>query len=171
MIVATEPKGRFEGIMMAMLDTLIQNSDNLKIVGVRILVSNELAMMGEEVQRLDGQVMGVAKMLLIPLQNLDIDLDNLLMSVMLLVELDQNCERLLQQFILEGARSQTGVIDAEVNRLGLLKMALSVVALGKSASHMDTFTSRMLAKCDGSFSAQDGLPGDLKSSLDNDFSL
>ncbi|KAI6752537.1 hypothetical protein HG530_013906 [Fusarium avenaceum] len=141
------------------------NSDNLKIVDVRILVSDELAMMGEEVQRLDGQVMGVAEIFLIPLQNLDIDLDHLLMSVMLLVELDQNCERLLQQFILEGARSQTGVIDAEVNRLGLLKMALTVVALGKSASHMDTFTSRMLAKCDGSFSAQDGLPV-LESDLD-----
>jgi hypothetical protein len=88
MVVAAKPKGRLEGIMMAMLDALVQNSDNLKIVGIRILVSNELAMMGQEVQGLDGQVMGVAEMLLIPLQNLDIYLDHLLMSMMLLIELD-----------------------------------------------------------------------------------
>jgi hypothetical protein len=63
------------------------------------------------------------------------------------------------------------VIDAEVNELSLLKVALAVVTLCKTASHMDTFPDRMLAKGDAGVSAQDGLPSDLESSLDNDFSL
>ncbi|KAI6771402.1 hypothetical protein HG531_009027 [Fusarium graminearum] len=140
-VVATEEKGSFEGIVMAMLDTLVQDGDDLKIVLVHIFVTNQLAVMGQLVKSPDGQAMRVSKGLLVSLKDLDVDLNHLLVTMMFLIELNENGDRATQELVLKVTRGKTGAVDAKVDELSLLEVALVMVTSCKTSSHVDTLSN------------------------------
>ena len=170
-VMTAKEEASLECIVMTVLDTLVQDSDDLKIILVHILVTNCLAVVSQLIQGSDSQAVGMTKMLLVSLKDLNVDLNHLLMSMMFLVELNENSERVTEQLILKTTRGQASTVDAKVNELSLLKVTLVMVALGETTSDMDAFPDRMLGESDADISAQDGLPSNLESALDDNFSL
>jgi len=170
-VVTAKEETSLKGIVVTVLDTLVQDSDDLKIVLVHVFVADQLTVVSQLVQGPDGQAMSVTKMLLVSLKDLNVELNHLLMSVVFLVELNKNRERITEQLILKTTRGQASTVDAKVNELSLLKVTLVMVALGETTSDMDAFSDRMLRESYADISAQDGLPSDLEGALDDNFSL
>lgn len=98
-IVAAKEQSSLEHIIIIILIAFIQYSNDFQVVSFNIFVANQLAIAKQIAQSLDGQMMAVAKVVLVRPKDLNVNLDDLFIPMILLVEFDANRERLAQQIV------------------------------------------------------------------------
>lgn len=157
-MVSTHEEHGIQGIMVADRGSMVQRRDDLFVVLMSISMSMVSAKRTENVECLDGQMMGRAQMLAVLDKELSIDLNHLVPVAVFLVEFEKHSVRPGQALVMDVAGVAARTINTNIDLLGLMEMMRAMMANCKTYCNVDSLRPEIFRQSKGPSTGYDRLP-------------